>query len=417
MYLPLLCHTVEIMQSHSLLHRNTLLLILIALIGFFVWLTITIKYSDPSMDTDFSQDYKAGLGVLQPTSIYGPFDPSRFNRAENQHMIWGFHPPTVAPFFVPFALLSFPVAFTLFSIISLLLFIGLLLYCSRNLNAGGLPGWVFGMFLLWYPFTFCIARGQFAVLLAVLLVGVAQALDTRKDVRAGCLLGAAIAVKIFPAICCLYLLLTRRWVALFVTGLTAVAILILTILLVGLSDVRLYFDQIAVINLDLYATHYINISLNNLIAPLFVPNVWVETISSWPIVAKAFSFVASGGIVAALVWLTFRFEPTGSPFNWGLFYMYATASTILSPISWEHNFLIAIPGFVLFFSRFTKVERRVFALIVLFLGVPLVNLLGPVIQFYAPAKVGLPGFLLTRLHTVGLLLILFLFSRNLTASD
>jgi len=405
------------MQSNPLPHPNKLPLVLITIIGLFVWLTITIKYSDPSKDTDFPQDYKAGAGVLQPNSIYGPFDPAHFSRAENERTIWGFHPPTVAPLFVPFALLSFPVAFTLFSMINLLLFLALLWHCSKNLNKGGLPQWVFAMFLLWYPFTFCIARGQFAVLLAVLLLGVAQALDRGKEVRAGCLLGIAIAVKIFPGICCLYLLLTRRWRALFVTGLTSAVLLLLTVVIVGLSDVRLYFDEIVKINLDLYATHYINISLNNLIGPLFIPNVWVENVVSWPIVAKVFSLFGSGGIVGMLVWLTFKFECAGSPFNWGLFYMYATASTVLSPISWEHNFLIALPGFVLFFPRFTKIERRVFAVIILFLGVPLVNLLGPVIQFYAPAKVAAPGFLLTRLHTVSLLLILFLFSRNLTTSD
>lgn len=398
-------------------HRNQLLSPLIALVGLFVWLTITIQYSDPSKDTDFSQDYKAGAGVLQPTSIYGPFDPAHFNRAEHESMIWGFHPPTVAPLFVPFALLSFPVAFTLFSIINLLLFVWLLRFCSKKLNEGGGPDWVFAMFLFWYPFTFCIARGQFAVILAVLLLGVAQALHRRKDILAGCLLGIAIGVKIFPAFCCLYLLLTRRWFALLVTGVTFAMILLSTVLIVGLSDVRLYFDEIVKINLELYATHYINISLNNFVAPLFIPNVWVENLAAWPIAAKVFSLAASGGITSMLVWLTLKFEPSGTPFNWGIFYLYATASTILSPISWEHNFLIALPGFVLFFPRFTQGERRVFALIILLLGVPLVNLLGPVVQFYAPAKVGAAGFLLTRLHTVGLLLILFLFSRNLTASD
>jgi len=405
------------MHFNSFFHPYRLLFALITIVGLFVWLTITIKYSDPSKDTDFSQDYKAGAGVLQPNSIYGPFNPEKFNRTVNEPMIWGFHPPTVAPLFVPFALLSFPMAFTLFSIINLLLFIGLLQYCSRDLNRGKVPDWVFAMFLLWYPFTFCIARGQFAVLLAALLAGVAQALHRGKDIRAGCLLGIAIAVKIFPGICCLYLLLTRRWRALVVTGLISGILLLLTVFIVGLSDVRLYFDQIVQINLDLYATHYINVSLNNLIAPLFVPNVWVENLVAWPFVAKVFSLFASGGIVLMLLWLTIKVEPAGSPFNWGLFYLYATASTVLSPISWEHNFLIAIPGFVLFFPRFSRIEQRIFAIIILFLGIPLVNLLGPVIQFYAPAKVAMPGFLLTRLHTISLLLILFLFSRNLITSD
>jgi hypothetical protein len=397
---------------------KTFLAVLITIVGLFVWLTITIKYSDASKDTDFSQDYKAGAVVLQSTStsIYGPFDPTHFIRAENEGMIWGFHPPTVAPLFVPFALLSFPVAFTLFSIINLLLFMGLLWYCSKYLNEAGLPEWVFAIFLLWYPFTFCIARGQFAVMLAVLLLGVAQALHTGKDIRAGCLLGLTIAVKIFPALCCLYLLLTRRWCALFFTGITFVVILLLTVSIVGLSDVRLYFSEIVRINVDLYATHYINISLNNLIAPLFIPNVWVENVVSWPIVAKIFSLFAGGGIIAMLVLLTLKIQPAGAPFNWGLFYMYATASTVLSPISWEHNFLIALPGFVFFFPRLTKIECQILAFIILFLGVPLLNILGPVIQFYSPEKVAMPGFLLTRLHIVSLLLILFMFSRNLITS-
>ena len=203
---------------------NAFLLVLVGSIGFFVWLTITSQYSDPSKDTDFSQDYKAGAGVLKPTSVYGPFD--------------------------------------------------------------------------------------------------------------------------------------------------------------------------------------------NLVAPLFVPNVCVENVISWPIIAKACSLAVSGGIVGTLVWLTLKFESSGSPFKWGLFYTYATASIILSPISWEHNFLIAFPGFVLFFPRFTRREQKVFVLIILFLGVPLVNLVGPVIQYYAPGKVGMLGFLFTRLHTVGLLLILFLFSKK-----
>jgi hypothetical protein len=180
-----------------------------------------------------------------------------------------------------------------------------------------------------------------------------------------------------------------------------------------MSDVRLYFDQIVVINLELYATHYINISLNNLIAPLFVLNPWVVNLAPWPIVTKAFSFVVSGGIVGALIFLTLRYEPAGSPFNWGLFYTYATASTILSPISWEHNLLIGLPGFVLFFPRFKRWEQRVFAMIILFLGLPLLSLWAPIIDFYRPAKVGTVGFVLTRLHTIAVLLILYLFSRNL----
>ena len=124
------------MNSRNANRLNALLFVLVGSIGFFVWLTITSQYSDPSKDTDFSQDYKAGAGVLKATSVYGPFEPARFNRADNERMIWGFHPPTVAPLFIPFALLSFPVAFTLFSILNLLLFLALLCYCRRNLNTG-----------------------------------------------------------------------------------------------------------------------------------------------------------------------------------------------------------------------------------------------------------------------------------------
>ena len=397
--------------------RNTLILVLIGVVSFFVWLSITLQYSNPEKDTDFLQDYLAGKGVFQAHSIYGPFNPSQFNRADHEKAIWGFHPPTVAPFFVPFALLPFPVAFILFSVINFFLFILLLRSCRKNLYKGDLPEWVFGLFLLWYPFTFCIARGQLSVILAVLLLGVARALHLKRDTQAGFFLGIAIVLKIFPGICCLYLILTRRWVALFATGLTSVGFLILTIAVVGMSDVQLYFKEIATINIEWYSTHYINISLNNLIAPLFVLNTWVENLITWPLVARVFYLSVAVGIVCTLSWLTLKFEPPGTSFNWGVFYTYVTASTIVSPISWEHNFLIALPGFVFFFSRFSRFEQRLFGGIVLFLGLPLVNLIGPVIQFYAPLKVGVLGFLVTRLHTIGIGLVLLLYTRNLAVSD
>jgi alpha-1,2-mannosyltransferase len=86
--------------------------------------------------------------------------------------------------------------------------------------------------------------GQTQLLLLLLLTGCWWCLRRGHDTAAGALLGVAIAIKIFPALLILPLLLQRRWRCIAIAGLTATGVLILSFAAVGWNQGWFYITRV-----------------------------------------------------------------------------------------------------------------------------------------------------------------------------
>jgi hypothetical protein len=95
-----------------------------------------------------------------------------------------------------------------------------------------------------YPLRFNFLLGQYYLLLLAILTAACWAAQRKRSVIAGCLVGMAIALKIFPIILLVHFLRRRDWRAALACGTTILAALCLSIAVLGLPMHRTYVLQV-----------------------------------------------------------------------------------------------------------------------------------------------------------------------------
>jgi alpha-1,2-mannosyltransferase len=179
---------------------------------------------------DFRQEYLLGRAVLDGANPYQPeHELAAIYLPEAAHYVQpSLHPPFMVAVGVPFALLEYPEAAAAWLGLELVLLFALaMLIVQERLNAR--PTWrtalLFCVLLLWYPVGQELTWGQTGLLLAVLIAGCGLMLRAERRKPAGILLGAAIAIKLLPALLAGYLVLNRRAR---IAGVGAATVLLLT---------------------------------------------------------------------------------------------------------------------------------------------------------------------------------------------
>ncbi|MDW8266097.1 MAG: glycosyltransferase family 87 protein, partial [Gemmataceae bacterium] len=303
----------------------------------------------PQRILDFFQEWASARNYWNGLPIYTPQEVTArrylgFEPPNRPYFLLRYngHPPTSVLLALPFAWLDYSDAFLAWNLLSLVCFAVSIVLVFRNLGVR-FPAWgiIPGLALLLFcnPFRQQTLQGQLNLVLLLLLTGVWVADRDGRRVLAGILLGTATCLKLFPGFLFLYFLLKRRWAAVAAGAGTVAALTGVTGLVLGWDAYRDY-AQIVIPELARYRGQWTNVSLLGFWEKLF--GMGHRTIPLWPspLVAHA-GYLASSLLVTGLAVSAIVRARTPAAGD-GAFGLSLVAMVLVSPIAWDHYFLMLL---------------------------------------------------------------------------
>ncbi len=364
------------------------------------------------VQSDFQQDYVASSLLLQGHSVYSniavELSPGEYASHQNDH------PPFIALVGIPFTVLSYSNAFILLgalSVVSLLVLCFLISKCLKlSLRARRHLYWIS---LFWFPVYACLANGQIAIILALIIFAAYYAEDQKHPYISGFLMAIATALKLSPGLLGFYYLERRNWKSLTAMILSFGLIVVLTYLSTAPGDIRYYFSATIPRVFSVYAGHAFNISLTGLAHKLFgIPSAyspWMLRLTVLPEIARVLGYCLNILIFVVIVRLVIKRRSEASRLSAHIiFSCFLVAMLLLSPLTWSHAVVhLLFPLLVLWQQpQFQRGPLRwLLLLCILLLSFPDLFYNKFITWWYFPAEV--PALLWGPmfLPTVGLLLI------------
>ena len=317
----------------------------------------TAFHPGPGRFLDFSQEWLSGKNYWTGRPVYSPQTDSfawhtaypPFRAADV--LTWNGHPPVSVMITLPFSLFTYENAHLAWNLVMVGLFA---LAVKMALRAGRRPVHpaeiipFVALAAICFPLQTQFYQGQLNVLLLVLILGAWLADCRELDFVAGACIGAAAAIKLYPAFMLLYWLMRGKWRALagglasfvFLNGAAA--------LMFGAEAYRTYIDSV-IPSLSVFRGSWDNISLTGLWFKLFDNN---ESVHVTPLIASrplAYGLtIVSQLVVTALAAIQCRRADTREVRNRALG-LTVVAMLLVSPITWSHYSLLllmplAVPG-------------------------------------------------------------------------
>lgn len=304
--------------------------------------------------TDFFQEWASARNVLGGLPAYaghretiirymGRLDPDSVVVEVNAH------PPTSILLALPFAALPYFEALFVWNLASLAALGASLWLVARGLGLVWKAEAVFplvALLALCNPLLQQIWLGQLNLVLLLLLTGAWAADRAHRPWTAGALVGAAMAIKLFPGFLLIYFALRRNWKALAAAAIALCALTALTLVALGAGAYLSYFRD-ALPRVQAFQSWWNNSSLTGLAKKLFGPPtprpwlVWrVEPLWNWPLASRVVPLLLSLGIVALLCRSVPRSKTRAAADR--AFALSLTAMLLVSPITWEHYFVLLL---------------------------------------------------------------------------
>jgi alpha-1,2-mannosyltransferase len=217
-----------------------------------------------------------------------------------------------------------------------------------------------------------------ALLLAV-TGGAAAALARRDAAGAGALLGAAAALKAFPALLVLYLAMRRQWRTSAIAATTAAALTLVASVRYGTAALwRVPAEWIAINGDGGWPLREQNQSLFAMLARVSAPHAAALTGAASACAIVLLGMLAWRQVRAARAHLR---EGTGLA---GEIAIVLVAAVLLSPIAWDHYFVLCLPAILVLASSDAPASRHAVPIIAVLLSGP------------SPVLVGARGYDLAR---------------------
>jgi hypothetical protein len=263
------------------------------------------------------------------------------------------HPPTSILVALPFAALDYADAFQVWNLMCLALLAGSLWLIIRVGEIPFTPWALFPLFIL-LTSTFCnpfqqhINQGQINLVLLPLVVGTWAADRSGKPVWAGLFLGLATALKLFPGLLFVYYLLRRQWKVVFCGGLSFLAVTGVTAAVLGVEAYQDYATRV-VPEVSQFRDWWANLSLPGFWSKLFDGHSGhVFPLYPIPAVALAGTLLSCLAVLALWAWAVLRARtPNENDLTFGLT---LTAMLLVSPITWDHYFVLLVLPIALLFK-------------------------------------------------------------------
>ena len=303
---------------------------------------------------DFAQDIAAGR-ILDSNG-----DPYAANFAAIHAQVLGIafadgypylpHPPLVVVLSWPFARMMFGTAALCWFAGSLACAFVLAIVLSglaRSRTGFSLPPLpeallCFGALLLWPPVLYNLEKGQFSILLAMLIALAWVWLSQRGCRAAGVCIGLAAALKLFPALLGVYLAIRHRRSAMWFV-IAAAAATMLPLLWLGWRAVPEFIAQTSG-NLSYWETWpAVTYSIRGLAARVLIGSDWAVAAMHAPNAVTATVLLSSAVLVAIAVHTTLRHDTTQDSDDL-VFAMWSVLLLPLNPLAMGHNgVLLALP--------------------------------------------------------------------------
>jgi hypothetical protein len=296
---------------------------------------------------DLQQDYLAALRLRAGGDIFAPFSSAEVvSLGVQEHLGFGMrenvHPPLNALLFALLTLLPFPSAalvWTLICVAVLLLTINALINALQLPITGAWRAIVLLLLLNWYPVWLHLHLGQITIILFGLIVGAWLCLRRGRDGIAGALLAVAALLKMYPAFLLGYALFQRRWRTLWAATLTVIALVTLQ-MTANSAHWFDYFTQVAPQNADEWGSDARNASLQSISMRLFVGNHEVAPLIDRPQAELPWRIGFYAITLGIFVWALW--QQRGAQDLTGAYSMFLSAMVLLSPLSWEHSYILLL---------------------------------------------------------------------------
>jgi hypothetical protein len=325
---------------------------------------------------DFAQEYSSARNLLAGRPTYSPLSDTSLEYVgvplDKNALQFNAHPPTSVLLAVPLAGLGYQDAFLAWDLATLaaLLVSGWLIV--RQLGVvlspwSALP--LVTLFLVGNVFRQQFNQGQLNGVLLLLLTGCWAADRSGRPWLAGALLGAAVAIKIFPALLFVYFAWRRRWGVVLGGAASAAALAGLTFAAFGARGFETYSDyyHLAMPAVQSYRDAWLNASLAGWWYKLFDGGgrQTATPLVAAPAVAAAGTLACDAVVLGVLLALTRR--GGGRDENDLTFGLALNAMTLTSPITWDHYFLLLLLPAVLMWRRMRGSGWRALVLLLVLL--------------------------------------------------
>jgi len=305
---------------------------------------------------DMLQEYLLGRAVLSGVDPYQPLSElgSRFI-GENPipggqtHLVSPHlspHPPPVALFSLPLGKLSLQqasVAWLLLEFACLFTAIYLLMVGIKGKKKLMLTTLLTAVSLSWGPVRDDLVLGQWGFILLLLIVAVWLAYRNERTILSGVFLGLVLALKLFAAPILIYLLIKRKWKAVFAAGMVVLTTNFLAGLMIGFDRVWYYYTTVAGSIFPIYRAEERNISLWSVGWKLFEgTGSWLDGLHAPPLVdAPTVAPYVSVILPAAFLILGLYLAHKASSIDIALALL-VPVSILTAPVAWSHYLVLLI---------------------------------------------------------------------------
>ena len=232
----------------------------------------------------------------------------------------------------------------LFSLVAIASLLGTVWLLQKGLGSPASPRFLAALtlgLLGWFPFWMVLRNGQLGCVLTFLMVLAWYLLRSERNVTAGLCLGLATALKLFPGLLIVYLLIRRRR-AFWPAAIAAAFFLVASFGLVGWQNTMDY-TRVSHMVQEHYKDYPANLSLTSVFLAL-TPGLELKL---------HISMILSAACLCLLAWTVSRkSSDAAGVLTFDLEYaMFMVLLPVLSPVSWDHYLVVlALPVAVLIFA-------------------------------------------------------------------
>ncbi len=305
----------------------------------------------PGLVVDFYQEWLSARNLLSGRRVYAPvresFAVHTGHDLTGAQLVWdrNVHPPSSVLLAVPFAPLDYPRGFLAWNIASLIALAASVRLVLRGLAVSWHPGLILPavcLLLTCEPLRHSLFQGQLNLVLLVLLTAAWFADRRGRHVLAGGLVGAATAIKLFPAFLLAYFVFRGDRRAVLSAVLTLALVTAATLLCCGRQPFDDYAREVLP-TATLWRGSFTNCSLTALWNKLFAPTghhgpvqaapggVWLATVMTLGTLAVVL------GAVARKCWIARTHADTDAAFA-----LAVVGMLLVSPVTWDHYFVLLL---------------------------------------------------------------------------
>ena len=319
-------------------------------------------FGPPKTINDFVQEWTSARNYFAGEPIYLPLEESmerHFGREMQLGVIqYNAHPPASVLISLPFCKFPYAQALHVWNAVSLLALAAAVGLTVGNLKTSPwllLP--IFTLLITSNPLAQQVLQGQLNLVLLLLLTGFWVAARQQHWFWAGILVGIAGAIKLFPLYLGLYFLGRRQWKAVVGVGLGFAALNGAAWACFGESSFRTFFLEIAPAVAQEFQSYWPNASLSGFFKKNLDGSVGhVQPWADLPMIANLLTMVSALLITVASGWQCWK--ANSAPAQDRAIAACALAMLLVSPITWDHYFVLLTPFLIVLWMQADRAWER-----------------------------------------------------------